>query len=152
MGLEKQRQEQSGDPRPRVHRAACPNITLGAVISGKPHCMQIRKGAKWLGVLKPEASDTLPTSVFSKGKWAKTGEKDLTAHQGDRMGFRNLKASQDDMINMEFGCHAPYLKLSKGWAGLPSFKEESFTSALLRTENFLGAKRNLQYVNKFGLS
>lgn len=124
MGLNKQRQEHSGDPRPQVHRAAGANIILGAVISGKPHCMQTGKGAMRLGELKLEASGTLRTSVFSKGKRVKTGEK-MTSQltRGDRMGFRNLKASQDDMINTEFGCQAPHLKLSEGWAGLPSFKE-----------------------------
>lgn len=80
-----------------------------------------------IGRIKTETSGTLRTSVFSKGKRKKTGEKatsQLTVgggghdtgggHGHDIMGFRNLKASQDDMINMEFGCQAPHLKLSEG--------------------------------------
>lgn len=66
-----------------------------------------------IGRIKTEASGTFRTSVFSCEKWAKTGEMDLTAHRGDRMGFRNLNVSQDVMINMEFGCYTPHLKLPK---------------------------------------
>lgn len=72
-----------------------------------------KERGKTTGRIKTRGKRYSPNFSILQGKIGKNGEKDLTAHGGG--GQNELqKASQDDMINMEFGCHAPHLKLSKG--------------------------------------